>query len=126
MEVVREARRYAEKKKRYLNVIVLSFFSQEEGPEGRKVMVVKYFVQLLAHWMELFPYDFRDDNGMMMSNVRAITQKCVAIDPNVIDTTVLIHCRHNHSPRNSCRWVAHVGESGLTEVNVVFLFPCGS
>jgi hypothetical protein len=67
-------------------LFLLSLQDEDGGPEGRKV-VVKHFVQLLAQWMELFPYDFRDDNGMMMSNVRAITQKCVAVDPNVIDTT---------------------------------------
>ncbi|CAL8114312.1 unnamed protein product [Orchesella dallaii] len=38
-------------------------------------------VQLLGEWAELFPYDFRDDK--MMAHVRAITQKCVSIDPPV-------------------------------------------
>ena len=43
--------------------------------------IVCHIVQLLGEWMELFPYDFRDER--MMAHVRTITQKCVQVDPSV-------------------------------------------
>ncbi|XP_054258079.1 ras-GEF domain-containing family member 1B-like [Macrosteles quadrilineatus] len=46
----------------------ISKSSTEEGPIPR-------LVQLLAEWMETFPYDFRDDR--VMAHVRAIIRKCV-------------------------------------------------
>jgi hypothetical protein len=42
---------------------------------------VPHLVQLLAEWTETFPYDFRDER--VMAHVRAITQKCVTIDPGI-------------------------------------------
>jgi len=46
-----------------------------------QIKIVAHMVQLLGEWAELFPYDFRDEK--MMAHVRAITQKCVSIDPPV-------------------------------------------
>lgn len=46
-----------------------------------QIKIVAHMVRLLGEWAELFPYDFRDDK--MMAHVRAITQKCVSIDPPV-------------------------------------------
>ncbi|KAJ9600084.1 hypothetical protein L9F63_009626, partial [Diploptera punctata] len=42
---------------------------------------VPHLVQLLAEWTETFPYDFRDER--VMAHVRALTQKCVTIDPGI-------------------------------------------
>ncbi|PNF30731.1 hypothetical protein B7P43_G06146 [Cryptotermes secundus] len=42
---------------------------------------VPHLVQLLAEWTETFPYDFRDER--VMAHVRAITQKCVTVDPGI-------------------------------------------
>ncbi|XP_037045635.1 ras-GEF domain-containing family member 1B-A-like isoform X1 [Bradysia coprophila] len=41
----------------------------------------KHFVQLLAEWIETFPYDFRDDR--LMQQVRSMTQKCINVDGNL-------------------------------------------
>ena len=42
---------------------------------------VPHLVQLLAEWTETFPYDFRDER--VMAHVRALTQKCVTIEPGI-------------------------------------------
>jgi hypothetical protein len=42
---------------------------------------VPHLVQLLAEWTDTFPYDFRDER--VMAHVRAITQKCVTVDPGI-------------------------------------------
>ncbi|XP_055713851.1 ras-GEF domain-containing family member 1B-like isoform X2 [Phlebotomus papatasi] len=49
--------------------------------EGRLVCVVRNFVQLIAEWVETFPYDFRDEQMMVM--VKQVTQKCIACDPRL-------------------------------------------
>jgi len=53
------------------------------------------FVQLLAEWIETFPYDFRDER--VMQHVRSMTQKCISINEdlrkevsNVLQN--LLHC----------------------------------
>jgi len=48
---------------------------------GGNPKIVSNLVQLLGEWSELFPYDFREER--MMGHVRAITEKCVSIDPTV-------------------------------------------
>ncbi|OXA57879.1 Ras-GEF domain-containing family member 1B [Folsomia candida] len=45
--------------------------------------IVPNLVRILGEWTQIFPYDFRDDNGLMMANVRAITHKCVHICPSM-------------------------------------------
>lgn len=50
-------------------------------PQDRLGRFVPHLVQLLAEWTETFPYDFRDER--VMAHVRAITQKCVTIDPGI-------------------------------------------
>ncbi|XP_059617832.1 ras-GEF domain-containing family member 1B-like [Phlebotomus argentipes] len=49
--------------------------------DGKLMCVVRNFVQLIAEWVETFPYDFRDDQMMMM--VKQVTQKCIACDPRL-------------------------------------------
>ncbi|XP_035706052.1 ras-GEF domain-containing family member 1B-like [Folsomia candida] len=47
------------------------------------IRIVPNLVRILGEWTQIFPYDFRDDNGLMMANVRAITHKCVHICPSM-------------------------------------------
>ncbi|GAB0097103.1 ras-GEF domain-containing family member 1B [Sergentomyia squamirostris] len=49
--------------------------------DGKLMCVVRNFVQLIAEWVETFPYDFRDDQMMMM--LKQVTQKCIACDPRL-------------------------------------------
>ena len=43
---------------------------------------IPHLVQLMGDWIESFPYDFRDDK--LMAHVRAIMQKCVNINPDLL------------------------------------------
>ncbi|XP_055684324.1 ras-GEF domain-containing family member 1B-like [Lutzomyia longipalpis] len=49
--------------------------------DGKLTCVVRNFVQLIAEWVETFPYDFRDEQMMMM--MKQVTQKCIACDPRL-------------------------------------------
>lgn len=43
----------------------------------------------MGDWIESFPYDFRDDK--LMAHVRAVMQKCVNINPDllpIVSTTI--------------------------------------
>ncbi|KAF2367343.1 Ras-like guanine nucleotide exchange factor N-terminal, partial [Trinorchestia longiramus] len=51
---------------------------------------VVHIVQLLGEWSETFPYDFRDER--VMSCVRTITHRCIALQPNLRrDVTQILH-----------------------------------
>ncbi|XP_047740563.1 ras-GEF domain-containing family member 1B isoform X4 [Hyalella azteca] len=51
---------------------------------------VVHLVQLLGEWSETFPYDFRDER--VMSCVRTITHRCIALQPNLRrDVTQILH-----------------------------------
>ncbi|XP_069682766.1 ras-GEF domain-containing family member 1B-A [Periplaneta americana] len=54
---------------------------KQAAAKDRLGRFVPHLVQLLAEWTETFPYDFRDER--VMAHVRAITQKCVTIDPGI-------------------------------------------
>ncbi|XP_055383983.1 putative uncharacterized protein DDB_G0282129 isoform X2 [Condylostylus longicornis] len=44
-------------------------------------MFAKNFLRLLNEWVNLFPYDFRDER--LMQQVRTMQQKCISIDSNL-------------------------------------------
>jgi hypothetical protein len=56
---------------------IFLFIFKQETPHLQRF--TSHFVQLLAEWIDTFPYDFRDER--LMKHVRSITQKCIQITP---------------------------------------------
>lgn len=66
----------------YINLKELSRLQQKLAQNNPKLgRFTQYLIQLLAEWVDTFPYDFRDER--LMTQIRDITQITIQINPSL-------------------------------------------
>ncbi len=72
----------------YLNHIICQYVIFDLVEKKRLALVAPRLIRFMSDWMEAFPYDFRDD--AIMELVRSVTQKCVAVEPELLSAVTAL------------------------------------